>query len=448
MLNFSDKTIIGTTSFGASGGSALTNILEEFDCVAPLKGDATFECKFFSSVFFQLEIALKNQLYVNAAVKEFLYQVKLAAQNRSYIENFGVDYFTKLSYEYINSVTDYFLGGIYSERDYALIDSSEQQQFGKLNLVYNALNKSAYSLYEPYNWCPSCQPLTKQYFGTFDDDFYKKTQEYTSKLFAPIFGKKNYVVIDALFRPESVIHELNYFKNAKCTIVDRDPRDHYVMNKVYWGEPYLPTWSVDTYIKWFKTYRSCNKRNSEHSTQILQLRFEDLIYNYEASLEKIKKFFNLPDAAHTKKGQVFIPEKSKTNTQLFRKYPQYARDIEKIEKELSEFCYPYSETQIRHFSVEETKSAEKEPIEDIRKTIYIFQKTGKLPFSNIKGAFMFMRLFEEIRTFKNRRGIKSYVKGIIKIGIAMLFFPIGFIRSLIRLKRYQKKNKNKIIEFK
>ena len=81
---------------------------------------------------------------------------------------------------------------------------------------------------------------------------------------------------------------------------------------------------------------------------ILHLQFEELIYNYEESLTKIKRFLSLGDTEHIKKGEIFIPEKSKTNTQLFRKYPKYAKDIEKIEKELSEFCYPYTDEQTKY----------------------------------------------------------------------------------------------------
>ena len=180
----------------------------------------------------------------------------------------------------------------------------------------------------------------------------------------------------------------------------------------------------------------------------MHLEFESLIYNYEESLEKIKKFLNLKDSEHTKKRQIFIPEKSKTNTQLFRKYPKYAKDIEKIEKELPEFCYPYSETQIRHFLPEEIKGENRETLEDIRKTVCIFQKTGKLPFSNKQGAFLFSKLGELIQNFKDRKTIFSKIKGIIKL---ILFFPYylaDFYKQLKFLNEYQTKNKDKVVEFK
>ena len=441
-------TIIGTTGFGESGSSAVTNILEEFECVSTVIGGATFECKFFSNNLFQLETALRNELFVNVAVKEMLYQAKLASNDQFYITNFGKDFFFNSTMEYIKTITGSWLGGMYSERDAHLIPQDEIENFKRTRCLFNNIYKDNYELYEQYYWKPSFQAFTEQYYGKFDDEFYKKTKSYTSKIFMPIAQNKRFVLVDALFRPESVIHELNWFSNAKCLIVDRDPRDLYVINKVYKGEPYLPTWTVETYISWFKTYRNCNKRNAEYSDTILQLKFEALIYNYEESLTKIKKFLNLKDSEHTKKGQVFIPEKSQTNTQVFRKYPQYSKDVEKIEKELPEFCYPYSEGQIRYFLPEEIKDKNRETLEDIRKTVCIFQKTGKLPFSNKQGAFLFSKLGDSMQNFKYRKTLFSKIKGIIKL---ILFFPYylaDFYKQLKFLNEYQTQNKDTVVEFK
>ena len=450
MLDYNDMVIIGTTSYGTSGGSALTNILEEFDCISTAKGGATFECKFFSNTLFRLETALRSQLFVNEAVKEMLYQALLVSQEDDYSKNFGSKYFLEQTKKYIENITGKWLGGMYSEKDLLLISPHERGNLKKTEALYSYLKNNEYHLYEQYPWRPSFQPLTEQYYGKFDNNFYKRTQEYTSKLFAAIAVKnKSFILIDGLFRPESVIHELNWFANARCTVVDRDPRDHYIMNKLYWGEAYLPTWTVETYINWFKTYRSCAEKFTEYPDKILPIQFENLIYNYEESLTKIKKFFNLKDSGHVKKGQIFIPDKSKTNTQIFRKHPQYIKDIEKIEKELSEFCYPYSEGQIQHFLPEEIiKKENHATLEDIRKIVCVFQKTGKLPFSNIKGAYISTIFISSLRTLQNRKTSFSKMKGVIKLVIGAIIFPMNILFCWISIAQYQNENKDKMIEFK
>lgn len=446
MSDCSDFTIIGVTGFGESGSSAVTNILEEFKCVSPLRGGAMFECKLFSSVLFQLETALQNQLFVNEAVKEFFYKLMIASKNPFYKENFGSENLLHFTNEYVNSVCGVWLGGAYSERDNFFIPKSELDNFKRAQILFNKLYMNSYNLYEQYDWKPSFQQTTNQYFGKFTEEFYTKTQEYTYRIFNAVERKQKFILADGLFRPEIAARELNWYSNAKFIIVDRDPRDLYILSKIYKGEPYLPTWNVDTFIDWFKTYRSCNERNSKYPDKILQLRFEDLIYEYEESLKKLKEFLNLTDEEHIKKGQIFISEKSKTNTQFFRKHPEYAEDIQKIENELPEFCYDYTEEQIKYFDIN-SEFHTKVNIEEIRKIAITFQKTGKLPFSNYKGAYLFSSLHTIIKSFKARNTLFSKIKGFIKLIILLPLYPFEFLKQLKMLKKYQKRNRYNIVEF-
>ena len=444
-------TIIGTSSFAASGGSAITNILEEFSTFSILKGGATFECKFFTENIFALETALKLGSDVDKAVKTFLYNAQQVSKDFDYKNNFGPE-FLNYTIEYIDSVTENYLGAVHKDYDYAFLGADERKIFSKANMLYDyKYGKRVYEAYEPYQWEPSYIPFGKVFYGGFPSDFYDKTQKYIEKVFSPLYEKeKKYVLADALFKADNTTpQELMYYKNSKALIANRDPRDLYVINKEIYGEWYMPTWNVETWIAYYKNRRQSIKPQKENNKDnILHLQFEELIYNYEESLVKIKTFLNLKDSEHTKKGQIFIPEKSQTNTQMFRKYPQYSKDIEKIEKELPEFCYPYSEVQVRHFLPEEIKGGNRETLEDIRKTVCVFQKTGKLPFSNIKGACIFTILYKNIQTFKNRKTITAYIKGCIKIVIGLLLFPFDFIYQLISIKMYQSDNKNKTVEFK
>nr|WP_303933560.1 sulfotransferase family protein [Treponema denticola] len=445
------KIIIGTSSFAASGGSALTNILEEFSAFSVLKGGAEFECKFFTENIFALETALKIGNGIDKAVKAFLYNALQVSKDVDYKNNFGSE-FLNYTIEYINSVTENYLGAVHKDYDYAFLDRAEHAIFSKAQKLYNyKYGKRSYEAYEPYHWEPSYAPFGRVYYGNFSNDFYDKTQKYVEKIFSPLYVEnKRYILVDALYTATSTTpSEVKYYKDSKALIANRDPRDLYVINKEIYGEWYMPTWNVEAWIKYYKNRRQSIKPQKENNKDnILHLQFEELIYNYEESLAKIKEFLNLKDSEHTKKGQIFIPEKSQTNTQMFRKYPQYLKDIEKIEKELPEFCYPYSEAQIRHFLPEEIKSEHRETLEDIRKTVCIFQKTGKLPFSNIKGAGIFTILYKNIQTFKNRKTITAYIKGCIKIIIGLCLFPFDFIYQLVSIKKYQNDNKNRTIEFK
>lgn len=444
-------TIIGTSSFSSSGGSAITNILEEFSTVKPLAGGAEFECKFFTENIFALENTLRLGFGVDKAAKTFLHNAKKASCDAYYQKNFASS-FLPLTKEYLESVTQNYLGALYEEYDFEFLDASERKMIEAARSFYNYKSgMRKYEAYEPYHWRPSFAPFGSVYWGGgVTEDFYEKTQHYIQKVFAPLYENgKNYILVDALYKADVVTpNELKYFKASKALIANRDPRDLYVMNKEIYGEWYMPTWTVETWIRYYKfRRRSISEQKAKNAENILHLQFESLIYDYEASLATIKRFLNLSNEEHTKKGQIFIPEKSSENTQVFRKYPQYARDIEKIEKELPEFCYPYSDAQVRHFEACEIKKAERETLEDIRKLACIFQKTGKLPFSTIKGAFLFTIFSRNFQSFKNRRGLVSRLKGAVKLVIGLLILPLDFMRLFIRLKTYQHKNKNRTVEF-
>ena len=84
-------TIIGTTSFSASGGSAITNILEEFSSIKTLKGGAEFECKFFAENIFALEMAIKNNYDIDKTIKLFIQNAKRISFDSFYEQNFSTN---------------------------------------------------------------------------------------------------------------------------------------------------------------------------------------------------------------------------------------------------------------------------------------------------------------------------------------------------------------------
>ena len=270
--------------------------MEEFSAFSILRGGATFECKFFTENIFALETALKIGDGVDKAVKTFLYNAQQASKDFSYKNNFGSE-FLNYTIEYINSVTENYLGAVYTDYDYAFVDPAERAMFSKARSLYSyKYAKRAYEAYEPYQWEPSYTPFGKVYYGNFPSDFYDKTQKYIEKVFSPLYEKgKKYVLADALFKADNTTpQELMYYKNSKALIANRDPRDLYVMNKEIYGEWFIPTWNVESWIAYYKNSRQSIKPQKKHNKEnILHLQFESLIYDYEESLAKINGFLNL-----------------------------------------------------------------------------------------------------------------------------------------------------------
>ena len=74
---------------------------------------------------------------------------------------------------------------------------------------------------------------------------------------------------------------------------------------------------------------------------VLQLKFEDLIYNYDDTVKQIIEFIGNDTKHHIRKKQLFNPEVAIKNTKLWERFPQYSEEIKVIEATLKEFLYKY-----------------------------------------------------------------------------------------------------------
>ena len=72
------------------------------------------------------------------------------------------------------------------------------------------------------------------------------------------------------------------------------------------------------------------------------VRFEDLIYNYDAMTKKIDQWLGFSDSEHIHIKERFDPKISINNTKLWEKIPDVEQDVRYIEEHLSRYLYPYS----------------------------------------------------------------------------------------------------------
>ncbi len=84
------------------------------------------------------------------------------------------------------------------------------------------------------------------------------------------------------------------------------------------------------------------RENARFSNKkILEIHFEDLIYNYQNTVRKIEEFVGLNEAGHVSVKQKFNPAKSINNTQLFARKKFRDEGVSMIEKDLAAYCYPF-----------------------------------------------------------------------------------------------------------
>lgn len=330
--------IITSTGYGGTGSSAITDLLKEFEGGICAGNEEFWFLQDFNGVS-DLEYFLtdgNHRSKVDKAVKNYLKYVK--THNHFYSKFFSHKFET-FSRNYLTSLIDAKFKKSLTENDFDsyILKFLVFNISIKIQFILWKIFKSRYSEFSPYI------PKVEKYYCPPDKEFfYKKTKEYTSNLFSTIDPNKQmtFLAFDQLVPATNAQRYFNYIDNLKVVIVDRDPRDIFLLNEIRWrGASYIcDTKDVNSYINWYKSLRKTRVDEFPHK-KIMRLAFEDLVYNYEETLKKLLDFLELPPHLHKFKKKYFIPEISRKNTKLWTYPHKYKDEIELIELELYEYCY-------------------------------------------------------------------------------------------------------------
>ncbi len=344
--------IISCAGYGNTGSSIITDYFQEFSCITSLAGSKfEFTLLHENDGIRDLEYALLegNRLKTDLAIKRFLQLVHmLNCQNPS-----GPNYKDFFNGKFLEYVHDYIksLGIItwqygWWHRIFECKPEKKILRYVMTDRFNREVRKCGYDLYEPDAWRPSFTNYTEEFYCFISrENFINRTKYFLNKLFLEIAGDTEYVFIDQLFPANVNSGYLKYFDFAKVIIVDRDPRDLYFANKVFWGSGYIPSENVKTFVNWFKMTRKC----AEKEKDILHINFEDMVYEPEKTQEKICEFTGLNKRYHDKpKTHLFI-EKSRTNTMFYENTlltdssyeDKLKQDITYIETELKDHLFPF-----------------------------------------------------------------------------------------------------------
>lgn len=150
------------------------------------------------------------------------------------------------------------------------------------------------------------------------------------------------IVLDQAFSGNNPQSCMKYFEDAYAIVVDRDPRDIFVFGRtrLLGRLPHLmPIDNVKDFVVYYRVLRK-NQPYTQPDERILNLRFEDLVYHYDEATKQIREFLNLPNDPNPK--SIFDPAISMSNTQVWKRFPQFSKEIEYIEKELPEYLFDFS----------------------------------------------------------------------------------------------------------
>ena len=188
--------------------------------------------------------------------------------------------------------------------------------------------------YKPY-------PLNQMEFSICPDDFDNKTRSYMGEILKAIgLDLKRNIVLNQPFPGNNPVPYMKYFSNAKAIVVDRDPRDVFISLKyIFPGNSYsIPLHDVHEFCSYFLNMHK-DLLLTLNDPNVLFVRFEDLIYQYEKTTNQIRDFLGLEKRDSGMK-TYFVPEESIGNTQVFRRFGK-KEEISVIEDKLCAYLYPF-----------------------------------------------------------------------------------------------------------
>lgn len=150
-------------------------------------------------------------------------------------------------------------------------------------------------------------------------------------------ANSKYLVLDQLCSDFNFDNSRNreYIPNLKTILVYRDPRDIYSYALLK-DVPWIPHDDVDVFIKW---YRLQWDRVNRDSSDILIIRFEDLVNCYENKTAEIMRYLNLDSDQHVLKFECFDPIESAKNIAIWKNLVDDADSMERIANQLQDYCY-------------------------------------------------------------------------------------------------------------
>jgi hypothetical protein len=180
------------------------------------------------------------------------------------------------------------------------------------------------------------------YATVFDEDvFLKATRKCLSKLLDCLnVENKEFLMIDQFLPASNLAMFVRYFdeQGIKVFVVERDPRDLYLSEKLVWKGGVIPNRTVDLFCDWFKWTRG-QFEASDLPPQAMKIQFEDLIYKYDETISKIFCFAGMDAKYHTSAKSLLNPDVSMRNTRLWERFTGYENDMEVIESKLKPYCY-------------------------------------------------------------------------------------------------------------
>lgn len=338
------------TGFFGSGSSAVFDLLEEYSCnTTGFKDGRAYEHTTFYTPggLFDLEDKLfwGNDLHrSDEAILTFKKEMKRLNDNNfgwfGSFKNLFSEEFEKMFQSFLNDLPIYEIQSSYYGRykkvrfsfikvflqlGAKLIQHRTIHKWGRLYVKKPSMNKMYVCFPNKEEFFSAGRKFVSSYMNLFKDDFHRN------------------VIFDRLILCHNLYRIPNYFDdNVRVIVVHRDVRDIYFLNKYLWPQMHCGRMYPTDLNKFIDYWKHMNQSIIDiQDKRILHVQFEDLIYNFNRTVEIIEKHCNLRKSEHVELYKYFEPERSINNTQVFKGHSEWEEEIRILEHELSEYLYSF-----------------------------------------------------------------------------------------------------------
>lgn len=338
-----DHKYITCTGFGGTGSSVISDLMKEYDNILSLGSDFEFSLSFDIHGISDLQHYLVDD-FERHKVTEGIYAFKKHVEClKSEYNHFVGEEFSDILNDYINNLVLLEWQGENLMQHYRYSNFKRWLYYDYCTRFQHRFDRFVHKK-DGYEHTVLYKKKLPMQISVPRDVFFSETKKMYARLL-DIHDKEHkyeYMCFDQLVPAYNFERYLNYFPNLKIIVIDRDPRDLYLLNKLYWDEGWIPSQNVDFYIKWFgEIRRDLQADIAKCRDNVLLVKFEDAIYNYDDTIKTIEDFLGLDKNSHVKPQNFFNPKKSKRNTKIWEQEGAPIDDVKKIESQLRQYCYPY-----------------------------------------------------------------------------------------------------------
>ncbi len=337
---------IAVTGYFGTGSSAVIDLLREYDCITlvPFVDSSYEHIPFYvSGGLFDVCTLLThgNTPYTSdMVINNFITAMtKLYKYDYSW---FG-SYKKLFSQEFLNICMN-FVNSISCIRAGKSTNHIVRSSFSPIKAVAQILEKflfgikfNTYGVKYIYDGKPSYLALPTK------DELYNAARIFSSS-YCKLFGNAKIKVFDHLIWPNQIDEFEKCFNDSfKFIVVNRDPRDVYLLNKYIWpnlpsgnGVPHFST-EVHSFIdEWRQTVVKDIK-----NPNCFSINYESLLYEYDKTCSLLEQFLGIDGKNHTRKNTKLVVSESIENTQIFNADVTWAEEVQIIFDNLNDYCYRF-----------------------------------------------------------------------------------------------------------